>query len=64
MERYNRTVRYDWLAHHLLKTLDEIQEFATNWVGLQSRLAQYGARRYYAKTETCTCSLNSTFSVL
>ena len=24
VERYNRTVRYDWLAHHLFETLDEI----------------------------------------
>ena len=31
-ERYNRTVRYDWLAHHLLETLNEIQGFATNWL--------------------------------
>jgi putative transposase len=29
-ERYNKTVRYDWLAHHLFETLQEIQEFATN----------------------------------
>jgi putative transposase len=29
VERYNRTVRYDWLAHHLFETLDQIQEFAT-----------------------------------
>ena len=32
VERYNRTVRYDWLAHHLFETLEEIQEFATNWL--------------------------------
>jgi putative transposase len=32
VERYNRTVRYDWLARHLFETLDEIQEFATNWL--------------------------------
>jgi len=25
-------VRYDWLAHHLFETLDEIQEFSTNWL--------------------------------
>jgi putative transposase len=25
-------VRYDWLAHHLFETLEEIQEFATNWL--------------------------------
>ena len=23
---------YDWLAHHLFETLDEIQEFATRWL--------------------------------
>lgn len=32
VERYNRTVRYDWLAHHLFETLDEIQDFATCWL--------------------------------
>ena len=26
VERYNRTVRYDWLTHQLLETLDEIQD--------------------------------------
>ncbi|MCC7599486.1 transposase family protein [Janthinobacterium sp. FW305-129] len=32
VEPYNRTVRYDWLAHHLFETLDEIQDFATRWL--------------------------------
>lgn len=32
VERYNRTVRYDWLAHYLFETLDQIQEFATRWL--------------------------------
>lgn len=32
VERYNRTVRYDWLAHHLFERLDEIQDFATQWL--------------------------------
>lgn len=32
VERYNRTVRYDWLAHHLFETLDEVQDFATSWL--------------------------------
>lgn len=30
VERCNRTVRYDWLAHHLFDSLDEIQNFATS----------------------------------
>jgi putative transposase len=25
-------MRYDYLAHHLFETLDEIQEFATCWL--------------------------------
>jgi putative transposase len=25
-------VGYDWLAHHLFETLDEIQEFPTRWL--------------------------------
>ena len=29
VERYNRTVRCDWLAHQLFDSLDEIQGFAT-----------------------------------
>lgn len=32
IERYNRTVRYDWLAHHLFDSLEEIQDFATSWL--------------------------------
>lgn len=32
VERYNRTVRYDWLAHHLFDSIDEVQDFATNWL--------------------------------
>jgi putative transposase len=32
VERYNRTVRYDWLAHHLFESLDEIQDFAARWL--------------------------------
>jgi putative transposase len=32
VERYNRTVRYDWLAHHLFDSLEEIQDFATSWL--------------------------------
>ncbi|RRD66669.1 MULTISPECIES: integrase core domain-containing protein, partial [unclassified Desulfovibrio] len=31
-ERYNRTVRYDWLNQYLFESLEEIQEFATAWL--------------------------------
>jgi putative transposase len=32
VERYNRTVRYDWLKHHLFDAIEEVQERATNWL--------------------------------
>lgn len=32
VERYNRTVRYDWLGQYLFDTLDEVQDFATRWL--------------------------------
>jgi len=32
IERYNRTVRYDWLAHMLFDTIKEVQAFATHWL--------------------------------
>lgn len=31
IERYNRTVRYDWLGQHLFYSLSELQEYATRW---------------------------------
>lgn len=32
IERYNRTVRYDWLAQYLFDTIAEVQDFATRWL--------------------------------
>ena len=32
VERYNRTVRYDWLNQYLFESLDEAREFATTWL--------------------------------
>ena len=32
IERYNRTVRYDWLGHHLFESLAQVQDFATHWL--------------------------------
>lgn len=31
VERYNRTVRYDWLSQYLIESIDEVQESATRW---------------------------------
>ena len=32
VERYNRTVRYDWLSHYLFDSVAEVQDFATRWL--------------------------------
>ena len=32
IKRYNKTVRYDWLDHHLFETVAEGQEYATEWL--------------------------------
>jgi putative transposase len=32
VERYNRTVRYDWLGHYLFETIEAVQAFATRWL--------------------------------
>ncbi len=32
IERYNHTVRYDWLNQYLFSSLDEVREYATKWL--------------------------------
>lgn len=32
IERFNRTVRYDWLARCLFRSIDEVQIFAEQWI--------------------------------
>jgi putative transposase len=32
VERYNRTVRHEWLDLHLFETIEEVQEIATEWL--------------------------------
>ena len=32
VERYNRTIRYDWLSHYLFESIAEVQDFATRWL--------------------------------
>ncbi|WP_156092915.1 IS3 family transposase [Laribacter hongkongensis] len=34
VERFNRSVRYDWLGHYLFESIAEIQDYATNWLWL------------------------------
>lgn len=32
IERYNRTVRYDWLAQYLFESIAAVQDYATQWL--------------------------------
>ena len=32
VERFNRTVRYEWLAQYVFDSLEEVREFATRWM--------------------------------
>ena len=32
IERYNRTVRYDWLKHYNFESINEVQDYATKWL--------------------------------
>jgi putative transposase len=32
IERFNRTVRYDWLSHYIYQTIEELQNRATQWL--------------------------------
>ena len=31
IERYNRSVRHEWLDQHNIETVDEAQDFSTRW---------------------------------
>lgn len=32
IERYNRTVRYDWLSHYIFDSICDVQDYATKWL--------------------------------
>jgi putative transposase len=32
VERYNRTVRYDWLNQYIFETIEDVQQAATEWL--------------------------------
>ena len=32
IERYNRTIRYDWLSHYLFESIEEVPNYAADWM--------------------------------
>jgi putative transposase len=65
IERYNRTVRYDWLAQYLFHSIEEVQEYATRWLWTYNeRTDQHGPRGHYPTTEIGQGDLSSTSNAL
>jgi putative transposase len=54
----------NWLAHHLFETLDEIQDFATRWLGTYNNDWPNVALGGITSKKTGTCLINSTSSTL
>jgi len=50
VERFNRTVRYEWLSQYHWDDLDHVQRAATQWMFLQSRAPKHGSGRIYPET--------------
>lgn len=42
IERYNRTVRYDWLNQYLFESIAEVQLHATQWLWTYVRILLLG----------------------
>lgn len=61
IERYNRTVRYDWLNQHLFSSIEEVQNHATEWLWLYNHerpnMANGGVPPCY-KTDLNSSTLN------
>lgn len=65
VERDNRTVRYDWLAHHLFDTIEEIQDLATRWLWTYNHdRTNMTLGGISPKQKLAFCRLASTFSAL
>ena len=46
VERFNQTVRYEWLFRYYWQSINEVQEFATQW------MPKHGIGRNYPETAT------------
>ena len=64
VERYNRTVRYAWLATTLFDTIEQVQDKATRWLWTYNHeRPQHGARWHHPDAETGPCRLAHTASL-
>ena len=64
IERYNRTVRYDWLNKYYFESIDEIQNFATLWMWTYNYEVQnMGLIRVTTKKKLAAAAPVSTFNL-
>jgi len=64
IEGYNRTVRYDWLNQYLLESIDEVQDFATDWMWTYNcERPNMGLGRITSKQKLAIAVSASTFSL-
>lgn len=57
IERYNRTVRYDWLSHYLFESIGEVQDYATKWMWTYNHRVRVSTPRVRALIRTCKLKL-------
>jgi len=63
VERYNRTVRYDWLSQYIFKSIDQVQEYATKWLWTYNNdRPNMATRRHNTNSKTGVSCLTSTFN--
>ena len=61
IERYNRTVRHEWLDQHIIENLEEAQDFATQWLWTYNNdRSTDGHRLNHTRTKTENGRMNST----
>jgi putative transposase len=64
VERYNRTVRYDWLGQHLFESIAEVQEFATRWLWVyNNERPNMGLGGITPKQKLALCATGSTSGI-
>ena len=59
VERYNRTVRHQWLDRYIIESIEEAQEFATQWLWTYNN-ERSNLGRHNARTEAENGRVNST----
>ena len=61
VERSNRTVLDEWLDQHTIESIEEAQEFATQWLwAYNNERPNCGYRRHYTRTVTEDGCVDST----